>query len=428
MRPLSTVEEVDGDQGGLPPVIGRFEFVSLMAALISCTALSIDPMLPALPDIGRDLAVLHDNDRQMVITFFFLGLAGGAIFYGPLSDHFGRKPVLLSALSFLLIFTILSAIAPSFPVLLSARLLAGFAAASCRVIVVSVVRDCFQGDLMARTMSLIMMVFMVVPIFAPSFGTLVLMVAPWRAIFWVLAALVGILILWIGFRLPETLDPARRVRIRPSDLGRMFMQIVTNRSSIGYMVVSGVMMSGLIGFLVSVQQIFFDTFRQPDLLPAGFAVIGMGMAAGSLFNSRLVERFGARRLSQSAVIAVIMLSAIHCVIAWADVENLITFIALQVLTVVCFSFAGANFSAIAMEPFQRGAGLASSMHASITTLISVVLGGVVGANFDGTTMPMAVGFLTFGTTALLIILWAERGKLFTRPGRAHLRSRDVPHR
>ncbi|MEZ5655139.1 MAG: multidrug effflux MFS transporter [Sphingobium sp.] len=410
------------------PELGRFEFVALMAALMSCTALSIDPMLPALPDIGRDLAVLHDNDRQMVVTFFFLGLAGGAIFYGPLSDHFGRKPVLLTALCFFFIFTMICALAPSFPILLAARLLAGFVAAACRVTVASIVRDRFQGDAMARMMSHIMMVFMIVPILAPSFGAAILYFAPWRAIFWALAGVILCQLVWLALRLPETLAKEYRVHIRPRDLGRMFVQIVTHRSSIGYMVASGVMMSGLVGYIVSAQQIFFDTFHQPAMLPLGFAFIGTGMAFGSLFNSRLVERFGARRMSQSAVIMLILLSAIHCGINMIGLESLWSFILLQALTVACFSFAGANFSAIALEPFQRGAGLASSLQASLMTFVSSGLGGMVGARFDGTTQPIALGFLTFGIAALLIILWAERGRLFTRPGRSHLRTQSLPDR
>ena len=158
------------------------------------------------------------------------------------------------------------------------------------------------------------------------------------------------------------------------------------------------------------------------MLPIGFAAIAVWMATGSLFNGRLVQRFGARRMSQSAVIAVILLSLVHWFVANAGKENIWVFFLIQGLTTMCFSFAGVNFSAIAMEPFAKGAGFASSLQASLTTLLSTVLGGLVGAAFDGTTIPISIGYISFGVITMAVILWAERGKLFTRPGNAHLRS------
>lgn len=410
----------------LPDGLGLKEFVTLMSALIAITALSIDTMLPALTDIGRDLAITQDNDRQLIITVFFLGLAGGSLVYGPLSDHHGRKPVLLGAMALLLVATVLCTFAWSFPVLLIGRFLAGVCAASCRVIVLSVVRDCYKGDMMARIMSLIMFIFMIVPMIAPSLGSAVMLVAEWRWIFGALAFLVGALMLWVALRLPETLDPAHHIRFHPRELTQTFLRVVTNRNSIGYMLASGVMMGGLVGFLVSVQQIFFDVFHRPDMLPMGFALISAWMAGGNLLNGRLVHRFGARRMSQGAVIAVILLSAAHYGLARAEWETIWLFILLQGMTTLCFSFAGVNFSSIAMEPFARGAGFASSLQASLTTLISALLGGFVGAAFDGTTIPIALGFLSFGAMTFAIIAWAERGRLFTRPGHGHLRSETNP--
>lgn len=409
---------------GPPPGLGMVEFVLMMAVVMSATALSIDPMLPALPMIGRDLHVLVANDRQQVITTFFMGLSAGSLFFGPLSDHYGRRPVLLVALALMLFFTCLCALAPSFPVLLGARLAAGFCAAAGRVMVVSIVRDRFQGDQMARIMSLIMVIFMVVPILAPGFGTLVLLVAPWRWIFWVLVAVVVATLLWLGLRLPETMRDEVRVAIHPRDMARTLADIVTRRQSIGYIIASGLMMSCMVGFLVSVQQIFADVFRRPEMLPFGFAAIGLWTAVGSLANSRLVQRFGARRMSQSAVIALILLSAVHSLIGWLELESLWLFVFIQGMMALCFSMGGANFSSIALEPFARGAGLASSLQASLTTLMSSLLGGLIGAHFDGTTLPLSLGFLVYGCATLLMILWAERGRLFTRPGLAGLRDRS----
>ena len=398
-----------------------FEFVALMAVMIAIPAMSIDLMLPALPDIGRDLNVTYANDRQAIIVFFFLGLAGGSLFYGPLSDHFGRRAILVSTLSLSFVMTVIAATAESFPLLLGARLAAGFSAAACRVTVISIVRDCFRGDTMARIMSLIMMVFIIIPMIAPSVGSLILLFGPWRTIFWMLSALIFAILIWVSLRLPETLEKENRTAIRVRDMTVMAATVVTNRNSIGHMLASGFMLAGLVGFVTSVQQIFFDTFDAENLFPLGFAIMAGGMAVGSLLNSRLVERFGARRMSQGAVISLILIASVHALVIVSGHETVTHFIMLQTLTSLCFSFAGANFSAISLEPYSAGAGLASSIQSFLTTILSSVLGGLVGSYFNGTPLPLALGFLIFGSVSLLLIFWAEEWRLFRRPGLVALR-------
>lgn len=401
--------------------LGMFEFVALIAALMAMNALSIDAMLPALPMIGSDLHVAHANDRQQIVTMFFLGLAAGSLIYGPLSDRYGRKPVLLCALALFLLSTLACALAPSFPALVLARGAAGFFAASCRVLTVSIVRDCFHGDKMARIMSFVIILFIIVPVLAPSLGTLVLLFAPWRAVFIALLVLGGMLIVWTALRLPETLRPENRVNIHIGDLGVVFVRIVTHRGSMGYMLASGIVFGALVGFVASSQQIFFDVFLAQDAFPILFAGIAIWMGLGGWFNGRLVERIGARRLAHSALALFVLLSLLHCLIAWSGQESLISFMVIQSLTMVAFSFTGSNLSAISMEPFARGAGLAASVQASLTTMISTIFGGFIGSHFDGTTRPLALGFFCCGALALLSVFWAERGKLFRRPGNAALR-------
>jgi len=177
----------------------------------------------------------------------------------------------------------------------------------------------------------------------------------------------------------------------------------------------------MIGFLTSAQQIFFDIFHAPKIFPIAFAGIAGSMAVGSYFNSRLVHGIGARRVSQSALIAFIALGAGHTVMAWAGLETMGSFIAFQSLTMLCVALTGSNFGAISMEPFARGAGLASSFQASLTTIISAMLGAITGAMFNGTTLPMALGFFCYGSIALLLVAWAERWRLFTRPHHDEMR-------
>lgn len=401
--------------------MGIAEFILLMALLMAMNALSIDPMLPAMPDMGRDLDVLRANDRQLIITVYFAGFGLGSLFYGPLSDRYGRRPVLLVSIALFIVATTVCAVSPNFAVMLVARAAAGFFAAAGRVVVVGIVRDCVHGDRMASVMSLIFIVFMIVPILAPSYGQLVLLIAPWRWIFWSLAVTSAIMWFWVAYRLSETLTAENRIAIGFADLGRTFMEVVTHRVSIGHMLASGVMMGGMVGFVASIQQIFFDVFRNPGIFPLAFAGIAGWMAVGSFFNSRLVMRTGARRLSQGAMIAMALLSGVHTLMAGTGHESLFLFMLFQSATMLCLSFAGANFSAISLEPFGRGAGLASSVQSALSSVLGAVLGGVVANAFDGTTVPLSLGYLVFSLFALLIVAWAESWRLFRRPGLAHLR-------
>lgn len=403
------------------PDIGFREFVLLCAALMAMNALSIDPMLPALPDIGRDLAIPHPNDRQMIISIYFMGVGVGSLLFGVLSDRFGRKPVMGVALALFAVCTVACAGAQSFTMLLIARALAGFFAGASRVITVGIVRDKFQGDAMARVMSLIFAIFMIVPVIAPSFGQAVLWVAPWRWIFWTLAILAALVTGWMMVRMTETLRPENRLPIDHRVVGQTIWHVVTHRLALGYMLASGVVIGGLIGFVLSVQQIFFDIFDAPRLFPLAFAAMAGCMGIGGLVNSRLVQRFGARRMSQTALVGLIVISIIHLGVTLANVETMLTFIILQSLTMLTVSFTASNFGSISMEPFAKGAGVASSFQSFLTTVISSALGATVGAAFNGTTVPLALGFLVFGVVALVIVAWAERGRLFTRPHHHALR-------
>lgn len=394
------------------------EFVLLCACLMAMNALSIDPMLPALPDIGRDLAVPNANDRQLIISIYFLGLGIGSLLFGILSDRFGRKSVLGWAMAMFVAASIACAGAHSFTMMLIARACAGFFAGASRVITVGIVRDRFKGDAMARVMSLIFAVFMLIPVMAPALGQAILLVGPWRWIFWALAILATLILLWMVFRLPETLLPENRLHITPASMFQTVRTIVMSRTSIGYMLASGVMTGALIGFILSVQQIFFDIFDARDIFPFAFAAIAGSMGIGSLVNSRLVSRFGARRLSHSALVAMIVINLVHLAVIMTGYETLVTFMVLQALTMLTVAFTGSNFSAISMEPFSKGAGVASSFQTFLTTAVSSALGTIVGRAFDGTTLPLTSGLVVFGSLAFLILLWAERGKLFARPNNA----------
>jgi MFS transporter, DHA1 family, multidrug resistance protein len=393
---------------------GFREFVVLIAGLMSLNALAIDAMVPALPAIGAALGVADENSRQLVVSLYVLGFGLTQIVYGPLSDRFGRKPVLVVSLILYVGFALACWAAPSFTLLLAARMAQGGAAASTRVLVVSIVRDRFEGARMARIMSLAFLVFLLIPMLAPLFGQLTLLVASWRAIFFGLALGGAIMLLWSLVRLPETLHPEYRRPLHPRTIWDGTWQTLSNRQSIGYTLAFTLMMASLMGYINSIQQIVFDIFRRPELIAATFAGVALPMAFTSWLNSRIVERIGARRVAHTGL-ALFTLSALaHLALVLTADESLWLFIGLQGLTMACFGLASANFGALAMQPLGHVAGTASSVQGTIGTIGGALLGLLVGQSFDGTLLPMVGAFAAFGTIALLIVAATERGRLFGR--------------
>jgi DHA1 family bicyclomycin/chloramphenicol resistance-like MFS transporter len=384
-----------------------------MAGLMALNALAIDAMVPALPAIGQALHVAAENQRQLVVSLYVLGFGTTQIVYGPLSDRFGRKPVLLAALGLYVGFALLCAAAASFALLLVARMLQGAAAAASRVLVVSIVRDRYEGPAMARLMSLAFLVFLLMPVLAPSFGQLTLLFAPWRAIFFGLALFASVMTAWSLVRLPETLHPEYRRPLSVAAVLSAARETVTNRQSLGYTLAFTLMMGALMGYINSIQQIVFDVFRRPELIAATFAGVAGPMAITSYANSRLVERVGTRRLAHAGLAGFTAMAALHLASALAG-EGLPLFILLQGLTMACFGLASANLGALAMQPMGHIAGTASSVQGTIGTIGGALLGLAIGQSFNGTTLPMIGGFAVFGLAALLVLAATERGRLFGR--------------
>ncbi len=388
------------------------EFVALIAMMMALNALAIDAMLPALPAIGDALAVANENSRQWVITAYLLGFGTAQLIYGPLADRYGRKPILMVGLSLYVLFSVLAAFAPTFELLIAARVATGLGAASLRVLAVSIVRDRYSGRTMARVMSLSFLVFLGVPIIAPTLGQLVLTVAPWPWIFGVLALAGGAFMLWAALRLPETLHPENRMPIRVGRIASAFREAVTHRQAIGYTLAMTCITGALFGFINSSQQIFFDVFEAPGLFTTVFAMVAGGIAVASLLNARLVERLGSRLISHTALLGFIVMAAIHSAVNLAGLETIWTFALLQGLTMFCFGLIAGNFGSMAMEPMGHIAGTASSAQGFISTTAGSTLGFLIGQQFDGSATPMALGMAVMGLGALGFVLIAERGRLF----------------
>jgi len=408
------------------PIHNR-EFVAMMASIMALNALAIDSMLPAFPAIGASLHVADPNALQYMISSYMLANAVGSLVAGPLSDRFGRRPILLLSIAFAALGGLVSAVAPSYPVLLVTRAVHGFFAAGLGVLAVSVIRDRFSGDRMARLMSLIFIIFMLVPVLAPSVGQLVLAIASWREIFHVLAAAAMLVFVWAWKRLPETLHPDHRQSISLPVIARNWRTCLSDRQGLGYMLAAGIMMGGMFGFLNSSQQIFFDVFDAGDIFPLAFASVAGAMAIANFSNSRIVERFGARRVSHSALVAFLLLSLCQLAASRLEPEPMLLFLVLVALNMGMVGFTGSNFGSIAMEPFGQIAGSAASFQSFARMALATLIGAMTGQRFDGTTGPLAEGFFMTGLLGLVLVLWAEHGRLFTRPRRSSLRPR-VPIR
>jgi len=403
----STKDEIARPKGpGFP------EFVCMIALMMALNALAIDSMLPALPDIGDALGVASDNSRQWVITAYLLGFGGMQIVYGPLADRFGRKPILMIGVGIYVVFSLVAMLAPTFETLILARVGQGLGSAATRVLAVSIVRDRFSGRTMARVMSLSFLVFLGVPVIAPSLGQAILLVAPWEAIFGVLAFAGVALMIWAGLRLPETLHPEDRLPIEAKRIALAFREAVTNRVSIGYTLAMTAITGALFAFINSSQQIFFDVFEAPALFTTVFALIAGGIAIASVVNAKLVETLGSRMIGHTALLGFITFGAIHLLVTLSGHETIWTFGILQACTMFCFGLLAGNFGAMAMEPMGHIAGTASSAQGFISTIIGSLIGFAIGQSFNGTVVPMTLGITACGIAALGFVLLAERGRLF----------------
>jgi DHA1 family bicyclomycin/chloramphenicol resistance-like MFS transporter len=401
--------------------IGFLEFVVLAAAMMSTQAIAIDAMLPAFPIIVRTLQVANENHVQWIVTAYMVGLGCGQLFWGLMSDRFGRRPILVGGLGLYVVAALLSGLAGSFHALLAWRFVHGAAAASV-VVTRSVIRDLYSGRHMARVMSLTFMVFLTVPILAPSLGQLILWIAPWRYIFIVCGIFAAVVCAWALWRLPETLHPEYRLTLNRSHIVNAVRLVAFSRGSLCYTLAMTVMFGGIMAYVGMVQQIFGEVFHRANLMPMMFALCATSMGVAAFLNSRIVERLGMRRISHTALLTYLVITGLHTVIAVTGVEQLWTFVAFQSATMACFALSISNFGAMAMDPVASVAGIGASLQGFVSTLGGALVGALIGRQFNGTLLPLAAGSLCCGLASLLFVLLAEKGKLL----RGHHTADEAP--
>jgi len=386
---------------------GFSEFVILIALIISLVALSIDAMLPALPEIASDLKFDSANDAQFVISMLFVGMGFGQIIFGPLSDSIGRKPAINIGFIIFILGCLLSIFAQDFDDMMIGRFLQGFGAAGPRIVSIALVRDCYAGRQMARVMSFVMTIFILVPIIAPSIGQLIVIYSTWHSIFVLFLVLGVVAMAWFGLRQPETLPKDLRIRFSPGQMMRDIKMICSIPSAIGYTITMGFIFGAFIGYLSSAQQILQIQYALGNHFAIYFGVLAASIGMASLVNAQLVMRFGMRRLSSTAMIITALLSAPFFLLAQYYQGNPPLAMLMAYLLCVFFFFGimFGNLNAMAMEPLGHIAGLGSAVVGSVSTLMSVTLGIIVADAYDGTVLPLVAGFSVLSILGLITMYW-----------------------
>ncbi|MEI9890675.1 MAG: multidrug effflux MFS transporter [Caulobacteraceae bacterium] len=384
----------------------------MIAALQAMAALGVDAMLPNLPAISDSFHLTQDNERQLVISAYLIGFGLPQIVYGPLADRYGRKPVLLFGCVVYVVFSALAAFAPSFPLLILARVLQGMGAAATRALPNSIIRDCYVGRQMAKVMSLSFMIFMACPMLAPSLGASIALFASWRWVFGVLTIFGAVVALWVAFKLPETLHEEDRTPISPRGIAHNFLVALKSRQGMGYAGALTFLMGALFGFVNSVEQVFHEVFNAPALFPIAFALMAGCMSLASLANAWLVGRMGMRPLSHRALIAFIAINVTHAALALTGHDSIVSFALFQAAAMAAFGLMSGNFGAMAMEPLGHIAGAAASLQGMVSALGGSLIGYYIGQQFNHTTVPISLGYALCGCLTLVCVLYAEKGKLF----------------
>jgi len=386
------------------------EFVFLMAMLMSMVALTVDAMLPALAQIGESLNVANPNDNQLIIAAVFLGMATGQMLYGPISDAYGRKPAIYLGIIIFLIGDLISIFSQDFNTMLIGRVLQGMGAASCRVVTLAMIRDCFSGKEMAKVMSLIMLMFIMVPALAPSIGQMILWTGSWRAIFIFLCLFGFIGMVWLALRQPETLEKQQRIPLSFFNVWSGIKETLGHPLSRNYTFAGGIMFGAFVGYLSSAQQILQFQYELGEWFSVYFGFLALSVGLASFANSRLVSHYSMEGLCTTALAVITAVSMIAASLIYGFEIEFSLWMVMTYLVTMFFGFGilFGNFNTLAVHPLGHIAGIANSVISTVQTLISVVVGASIGQSYDGSVGPLVVGFALCGMLSFFLILYVRK--------------------
>jgi len=383
----------------------EFEFVALMASLMSIVALSIDALLPALPEIGTALSVQNPNDNQLLVTMIFLGLGFGQLIFGPLSDSFGRKPIVYVGFTLFVVATFICVTTRSFEMMVFGRILQGVGLASPRTLSIAMIRDSYSGNYMAKVLSIVVMVFILVPVIAPTLGQFLLNFYNWESIFYVNLLFGFLVIFWFWRRQDETLSKEKRIKFTPMLFVNGTREFMKHKHAVGFTLVSGFITGSFMVYLSTAQQIFEQQYNLGDMFPIIFASLAISVGLATFLNSRYVVKFGMWRIAFIGTIAYCIISVLYVILFWSGAnpsfEILITFFALQFFAI---GFLFGNLRSLAMQPLGHIAGIGAAINGFVSTVMAVPIANYIGSFVSNSVLPLFIGFSIFGILSLLVFL------------------------
>ena len=384
----------------------KFEFIALMASLMSIVALAIDAILPAMSAIGISINSLDTNNNQLLITMIFLGLGFGQLLFGPLSDSFGRKPIVYIGFSVFAIASVICVLAPSLEWMVVGRILQGVGLAAPRTIAIAVIRDMYKGDYMAKIMSFVTTFFILVPVIAPVMGKFILNHYEWKGIFYVQLVMALLVSIWFWKRQPETLKPEYKIKFTKHVFLDGLKELIKYKETMGFTVISGLISGAFIVYLSASQIIFENQYGLIDEFPYIFAGLAAGVGLSTFLNGSFVMRFGMWRLSYFAIILFSVNALVYVLLFWNSTTNpslpiILLFMAIQFFTI---GFIFGNLRAIAMEPIGHIAGIGAAITGFVSTLMAVPIANFIGSFVKDTALPLFIGFTVFGTLSLFIFI------------------------
>ncbi|WP_339894829.1 multidrug effflux MFS transporter [uncultured Algibacter sp.] len=387
----------------------KFEFVALMASLMSIVALSIDALLPALPEIGNSLGVTNPDDNQLLITMIFLGLGSGQLIFGPLSDSFGRKPIVFIGFIVFIIASIICVTTKSFEMMIFGRILQGVGISSPRSLTLSMIRDEFSGDYMAKIISIVVMFFILVPVVAPSLGQFLLYYFNWESIFYFNLGFGLLIMIWFWLRQPETLIKEKRIKFTSHLFIDGTKEFFKHKEAVAFTFVSGFITGSFMVYLSTSQQIFQEQYNLADMFPYIFASLAISIGLATFLNSQLVMKFGMYKIAFTSCIAYAIISILYVVLFWSgqnpSITILISFFALQFFAV---GFLFGNLRALAMQPLGHIAGIGAAINGFISTVMAVPIANYIGGFVKTSVLPLFIGFSFFGVMSLLVFILMKR--------------------
>ncbi len=381
------------------------EFIALMASLMSVVALAIDALLPALDVIGLAVQTTNETENQLIITMIFLGLGIGPLIFGPLSDNLGRKPVVYFGFLLFLVASIVCVSASSIEIMIVGRILQGIGLSAPRTMSIAIIRDQYQGDQMARIMSFVTVVFIVVPIVAPAIGKLVLDHFDWQSIFLIQLLFSGAVTVWFWKRQSETLDPYNKIKLHITDYKKGVVEVFKQPVTMGYTLISGFIFGAFMVYLSGAQQIFHNQYDLKEEFPTIFAGLSIAIGLAIFMNGHLVLRFGMKKMVTRSLYGFLGIASLY-IILYAnrnnpDIWTLMVFLSLQFFAI---GFLFGNLRALAMQPMGHIAGMAAAITGFISTIMAISISTYIGQFISTEVWPIFMGFTLCGAISI-VLLW-----------------------